>query len=143
RIVRFSRRAVSLVQLDRRAGKRGFSIAALALQSRHWSIAGEDDIRIIARFEARLNIRFFFGVGGTDCVSRSLGHFESVSHSESDVLPVVTDHVIFKRGPPLQTNAIEAWGRSGPKDLADIRAMKDSTYTRHLLRCRSIDRKST
>src|SRR5690348_4092564 len=38
RIVRFSRRAVSLVQLDRRAGERGFGITAVALQSRHWSI---------------------------------------------------------------------------------------------------------
>src|SRR5678816_1064672 len=65
-IVRFSRRAVSLVQLDRRAGKRGFGITAVALQSWHWSIAGEDDIRIIARFQMRLNIRFFFGVGSTD-----------------------------------------------------------------------------
>src|ERR1043166_1188265 len=56
RIVRFSRRAVSLVQLDRRAGECGFGIATLALQSRYWSIAGEDDIRITAGFEVRLNI---------------------------------------------------------------------------------------
>src|ERR1043165_7594644 len=48
RIVRFSRRAVSLVKLDSRAGKRGFGIATVALQSSHWSISGEDDIRIIA-----------------------------------------------------------------------------------------------
>src|ERR1041384_6988632 len=116
-IVRFSRRAVGFIQLDRRAGKRGFGITAVALQSWHWSIAGEDDIRIVARFEARLNIWFFFRVGRTDSVSRSLGRFESVSHNESDVLAVVTDYVVFKWWPPLQTNAIEAWGRSGPKDL--------------------------
>src|ERR1041384_2843611 len=117
RIVRFSRRAVSLVKLDRRASKRSFGITAVALQSWHWSIAGEDDVRIIARFEARLNIWFFFRVRCADSVSRSLGRFESVSHNESDVLAVVTDYVVFKWWPPLQTNAIEAWGRSGPKDL--------------------------
>src|SRR6185369_1736156 len=136
RIVCFGRRAVSLIELDGRTGKRGVSITTLALQSRHWSIAGKDDVRIVAGFEVRLDIVFFFCVGRTNCVGSSLGGFESVSHDESDVLAVVSDLVVFERRPALETDAIETRRRSGTKDLADIRAMKNFTYARHLLsRC--------
>src|SRR4030095_16255497 len=109
----------------------------LALYSGHWSVAGEDDIRIIAGFEAGLNIRFFFGVRRADCIGCSFGSFESVSHGESNVLTVVSDFVVFEWRPAFQTNTIKAWRRSGTKEFSDIPAMKDRPYARHFLcRCR-------
>jgi len=64
-----------------------------------------------------LNIRFFFRVCRSNCISRSLRGFESVSDDESDVLAVVTNFIVFERGPALQANALEARRRSGSKDL--------------------------
>ena len=140
RIVRFGWRDVSFVELDGRTGEGGCGIAPVALQSLHWSISGKDDVRIVARFEAGLNIGFFFGVRRTHCIGRSLGGLESIGDGESDVLAVVSDHVIFEWGPALQADAIEARRRGGTKDPADIPAMKNRTCARHLLRCRSIER---
>ena len=58
--MRFGRRDVGFVELDWRTGERGGGIAPVALQSRHWSVAGKDYVRIVASFEVRLNIRFLF-----------------------------------------------------------------------------------
>src|SRR6266436_7811692 len=137
--MRFGRRDVGFVELDWRTGERGGGIAPVALQSRHWSVAGKDYVRIVGSFEVRLNIRFLFGVSRMNCIGGSLRSLKGIGDGESDVLTVVSDNVILEWGPALQADAIEARRRSGTKDPANVRAMKNRPYAGHLFRRRSIE----
>src|SRR5262250_1181944 len=108
----FGRCNVGFVEFDGRGIERRGGITPVALESRYWSVTGEHDVRIIACFEAALEIGFFFRVRRADCVSRSLGSLERIGNGESDVLTVISDEVVFERRPPLQANTIEPWRRS-------------------------------
>jgi hypothetical protein len=107
----------------------------MALQTRHWSIAGKYDIRIVARFKMRFDIWFLFRVGRSHSICSSLCSFESVGDCEGNVLTIVTNYVVFKWGSTLEIHSIESRSGSRAKYFSDIRTMKNSAYVRHFL-CR-------
>src|SRR5438309_7464593 len=109
--MRFGRRDVGFVELDWRTGERGGGIAPVALQSRHWSVAGKDYVRIVGSFEVRLNIRFLFGESCRNCIGGSLASFKGLADGESDEWTVESYAVIFDWGLALQADAIETRGR--------------------------------
>src|SRR5258708_36721011 len=111
--MRFGRRDVGFVELDWRTGERGGGIAPVALQSRHRSVAGKDYVRIVGSFEVRLNIRFLFGVSRMNCIGGSLLSLKGIGDGQSDVLPVVSDHVIPEWGPELQAEPSATRPRGG------------------------------
>src|SRR6266403_2772849 len=122
RIVGFGGRDVGFVELDGRAREGAFGISPLALHSFNRAVSRKDYGRIVARLKMSFDIWRFFRVGGAHCIGGSFGGFEGIGHCQRNVLPVVTDHVIFEWWPALFADAIEAGRGSRAKDLSNVPA---------------------
>src|SRR5439155_12898267 len=57
--------------------------------------------------------------------------FKGIRHSQSDILAVVADNVIFEGRASLVADAFESLALNRPEDLSDVLPMKDCSYARH------------
>ena len=138
--MRLGRCYVGLVKLDRCAGVRSRSVAALALQTTLGTVTGVDRVRIILGFEFLLDVRLLFRVGNNHCIRRGFRGLESIRDGERDVLPIVTNDIVFERRPSLDADACKTRPQGRTKDFSDILTMKNRTYAGHLLRYRGVER---
>src|SRR6476469_8865844 len=106
--MRLGRRDVSLVELDRRAGKGSGRTAAFALQALRRPVAGHDRVRIVVGGELVFDVWLLFRVTTDKRVLRSFGAHESGRHRERDVLAVVANTIVLERRPPCEADAAHA-----------------------------------
>ena len=104
--MRLGRCHVGLVELNRCACKSGVGVAALAFQPVLGAIGSFNHFRVIVGFEIVFDVRLVLGVRYMDRVRGGLGGLESVRHSKRNVLPIITNDVVFERRAPLYTDTL-------------------------------------
>src|SRR5258706_8908958 len=101
-VVRLGRRDISLIELDGRGCESAIGVAALVVQAAAHAEGGGYRVRILVRVEARFDVRLLLRVRRVDRIGSGLGGLERFSHSQRNVLAVITNDVVLEwRAPPL------------------------------------------